>query len=1025
VVFEASDNPRGGEQVGEGIMTEPNATFGLLLRRHRLLVGLSQEGLAERSGVSVSAVGSLERGINRRPHPRTVALLADALGLPAEQRDAFVLAARSDVGDGSHQRYLPETPRSEGGAVAPRRSNLPVSSTSFIGREREVAAARERLLQPEVRLLTFTGPGGTGKTRLALAVAASLAEAFADGVHFVDLSPLRDPALVHVTIAHSFGFRDAGDQPLLDTLRLSLQPRHLLLVLDNFEQVSAAAALVADLLAACPAVTMAVTSREPLHLSWEHLWPVAPLALPPAPSAADCDRIAASPAVALFVERARASTPEFALTDENARLVADICIRLDGLPLALELAAARVPLLPLGAIHARIQQRLLLLTGGPRDVPVRHQTLRAAVAWSYDLLDRDEQAVFRRLAIFVGGFTLEAAAVVCAEGGPGDGGSIPSSTMVDRLHSLLDKSLLRADATSAGEPRFRLLETIREFGLEQLAASGESDAVRERHARYFLALAEESDWFLAERVQRSWLDRLEAEYDNLHAVLDWSLSAPEGAEIGPRLATAMAVLWAVRGPVSGGREWLSRVLAREGGGVSSPRMRVRVLAASTYLAAFQGDYAAAGALSEEGIALGGSISGPSDLAACLAMRGLVACHQAQYATAHAVLSRGLTVARATGNEGDRALHLAVLSLLACCEGDYPRARASGEESLRIYRERGILYGIAMTLDTLGTVARRQGDYRLAHALHEESLAAGQALGHIWYIAAAFANLGHVARALGDDDAARTRYAESLQLYREVGDRRGSALTLGNLGVLASRAGDLDRARDYLAESLATARAAGDKRVVAAALAQLAGVALARGDLPAGASGYAESLRLWADLQDRRGIVQTLDGCAHLLFTAGRPAPALELCAQADALLDALGVRRSPADQATFDALRARAQSVVGSTRSAPLAPVAQGRDLQQVVGHALALLASPPETPPHPPARPASDALPLTQREREIATLVARGLTNRAIAARLVIAERTADTHVSNILGKLGLDRRAQIATWAVAHRLLQTEGTT
>jgi non-specific serine/threonine protein kinase len=468
--------------------------------------------------------------------------------------------------------------------------------------------------------------------------------------------------------------RDAGDQPLRDTLRLSLQPRHLLLVLDNFERVGAAAALVADLLAACPAVKIAVTSREPLHLSWEHVWPVSPLALPAPDALADRGLIAQSPAVALFVERARARTPDFALTEENARLVADICIRLDGLPLAIELAAARVLLLPLGAIQARLQQRLQLLTGGPRDAPVRHHTLRAAITWSYDLLDKAEQAVFRRLAVFVGGFTLKAAAAVCAEAGQGDSSILPSSSTVDRLQSLLDKSLLRSGATSDGEPRFRLLETIREFGLEQLSVNCELDAVQERHARFFLALAEEADRSLAERVQTIWLDRLEADYDNLRTVLDWTVTTPEGTEIGPRLATALALFWQVRGPLSSGREWLSQVLAREDGGSSSPRMRIRVLSAASYLAAYQGDLEAARALSEHGIVLGRSISGPSDLAACLFVRGLVACYQAKHAIAHAVLSQGLEVVQDTGTERDRAFLLGASSLLAYLEGDYPRAR---------------------------------------------------------------------------------------------------------------------------------------------------------------------------------------------------------------------------------------------------------------------------------------------------------------------------------------------------------------
>jgi DNA-binding CsgD family transcriptional regulator/tetratricopeptide (TPR) repeat protein len=587
--------------------------------------------------------------------------------------------------------------------------------------------------------------------------------------------------------------------------------------------------------------------------------------------------------------------------------------------------------------------------------------------------------------------------------------------MVDHLQSLLDKSLLRSDATGGGEPRFRLLETIREFGLEQLAADCELHTVQERHARFFLALAEEADRSLAERLQGIWLDRLEADHDNLRTVLDWSLTAPEGVEIGPRLATALAHFWQVRGPASTGREWLRRVLAREDDSSSSPRMRVRVLWAASVLAFYQGDLESARALSDEGIALGGRISGAGELATCLGMRGLVACYQAQYAIARAVLSRGLELARDTGDERNRAWLLAVSSLLACLEGDYPRARSCGAEGLRVMRERGELYVMGLTLDTLGGVARRQGDYRLAQSLHEESLAAGQALGDTWAMAASLANLGHVARALGEDEVARARYAESLQSYREVGDRRGIALTLGNLGVLAQQAGDLDRARDYLSESLATARAVGGKRITAAALDHLAGLALARGDLPAAATDYAESLRLLADLQDQRGIAQTLEGCAHLLFTAGRPEPAWHLCMLADALLDAIGARRSPADQVSFEELCARVQSAVGSARPAPIDP---GLDLQQIVGRALALLGASPALP-NPPARRKSGVQPLSRRECEIAALIARGLTNRAIAEQLFVAERTAETHVSNILSKLGLDTRAQIAAWAVAHRLI------
>jgi DNA-binding CsgD family transcriptional regulator/tetratricopeptide (TPR) repeat protein len=476
----------------------------------------------------------------------------------------------------------------------------------------------------------------------------------------------------------------------------------------------------------------------------------------------------------------------------------------------------------------------------------------------------------------------------------------------------------------------------------------------------------------------------------------------------------------MRGHLSTGRAWLGRVLARTGDDSFSSRMRVWVLATASVTAARQGDFEAGRALSDEGIALGTTIGDPSELATCLYARGLIACLQARYATAHAVLARGLDVACAAMNELVRAWLLGATSLLAYFEGDYPRARSVGEESFRILHARGELQGITITLDTLGAVARRQGDYRRAQSLHEKSLAAAQGLGDTWAIASSLANLGHVARARGDDDAARGHYGASLQIYQQVGDRRGIALTLGNLGALARRTGDLDRAADLLSESLAAARAVADKRLLAAALNQRASLGFARGDVPDAARGYAESLRLAADLQDTRGLAQTLDGCASVLDAANRPGAAKELGALADALLDSLGARRSPADQVNSEALGVRRQSA-GESVAARLANTrAGGLDLQKIVARALDLLEAIATQTTNRAARPGNNGQPLTHREREIAVLIARGLTNRVIAEQLIIAERTAEAHVSNILGKLGLETRAQIAAWAVAHRLLQ-----
>jgi predicted ATPase len=567
---------------------------------------------------------------------------------------------------------------SPGGVLDAARHNIPPQPTQLIGRREEVSLTRQLMLQDGVRLVTLVGPPGVGKTRLALAVATELAQAFIDGIWFVDLSPWADLAAVPSAIARVLGVSDTGDRPVVERLIDHLQDRHLALVLDNFEHLVPAAADLTALLASCPGLQVLVTSREPLRLRWEQILRVSPLSLPGGPQLAQPDELQQVSSVALFVQRARAIKPDFGLNQTNSRAVAEICVRLDGLPLAIELAAGWCAVLTPPELLQRIDRRLPLLRWGAQDVPPRHQTLRAAISWSFDSLDAPLQALLRRIAVFVGGWTLEAAEAV---GRMGDDGL----DLLEVVRALVQKSLVQPATEADGGPRFQLLETIREYALENLATSGDLRLTQEQHGFYFVALAEEAEPEVTGPEQRTWSRRLEQEHDNLRAALKWAAEHGE-SEVELRLASALAPFWWGRGYLVEGRRWLEGALAR--GTDAHPSLRVRALGRCGWLAHGQGDFVRAQELHEECLKLGRVLGDVRQVAQSLTNLGIVAKLQGQEGRAADLLEAGLAASREAGHTWGTALALRHLGALAYTQRLPERAAGLYRESVTLFREVG-------------------------------------------------------------------------------------------------------------------------------------------------------------------------------------------------------------------------------------------------------------------------------------------------------------------------------------------------
>jgi non-specific serine/threonine protein kinase len=745
---------------------------------------------------------------------------------PGETTTALFRRLREETRAGAR----PRAPERGGAAAAPPRNlfdpvprALPLPLTQLVGREEAVREVTERLA-PEpagggCRLVTLTGAGGIGKTRLALQVAHELADQFVDGVWFVELAALADGALVSQTVAAALRIQEQSDRPALEALGEALQDRQLLLTLDSCEHLVGACVAVAHaLLSRCAAVRILATSRQPLGVTGEVAWRVPSLEIPTSaalpPEAKDAISYFLSyDAVRLFIARAQQAAPRFRLVPQDAETIAQICRRLDGIPLAIELAAARVRAMTVGQIAARLDDRFRLLTGGSRTALPRQQTLRGAMDWSYDLLSEAERVLMRRLSVFAGGWTLEAAEAVCGDCGvrragcglPGADRPIrkPHSTIHDHevlnlLTGLVDRSLVVYEETGAGG-RYRFLETMRQYSSERLEEAGETDAARGRHLAFFLRLAAAAEPHLTGAEQGEWLDRLETELDNVRAALDWAGSsdaghrsigerpdAPELAtlpagEAGLRLAGALWRFWAVRGYLTEGRERLARGLANPVGGTPG---RAKALTTAGSLAYRQGDHQTARSLFEEGLAIQQQLGDRPGIAASLHSLGLVAYHRGEIEAARSLYEEGLTIRRESGDRWGIAASFHSLGNIAYDQGDHEAARSLYEEGLAIRRELGDHSGVAASLNDLGMVALARADYQTACSLFEESLSIKRDMGNRLGVASSLYNMAIATYAQGDLVTARSRCVEGLAIQAELGDRLGIATSLEALAMLA-------------------------------------------------------------------------------------------------------------------------------------------------------------------------------------------------------------------------------------------------